>query len=82
MFNFMSLRYRIPGASDLLLHEVAKDSKEQGKPFINLGLGINKGVRFFKEKWGGFPFLNYAFCLYNSTHKDKLISFFEKLQGL
>ncbi len=82
MFNFMSLKYRIPGASDLLLHEIAKDSKEQGKPFINLGLGINEGVRFFKEKWGGAPFLNYEFCLYNSTRKGKLISFFEKLQGL
>jgi hypothetical protein len=28
-----------------------------GKSAINLGLGINSGIRRFKEKWGGVPFL-------------------------
>lgn len=79
MFNFMSLKYRIPGASDLLLNEMIKAAKDEGKPFINLGLGINKGIRFFKEKWGGKPFIKYEYCLYQSRHTDKLRSFFERL---
>ena len=74
MFNFMSRRYSIPGSSDLLLYEIVKASKEQGKPFINLGLGINEGIRFFKEKWGGKPFLDYEYCFYQQRHPDKLKS--------
>jgi hypothetical protein len=23
---------------------------------------VNEGIRRFKEKWGGVPFLNYEFC--------------------
>ena len=37
-------------------------TREQGKGVIHLGLGVNKGIRRFKEKWGGIPFLNYEFC--------------------
>ncbi|GFP33316.1 hypothetical protein HKBW3S42_01650 [Candidatus Hakubella thermalkaliphila] len=47
MFNFMSRRSYVPGASDILLHEVIKAAQEQGKSFVNLGLGINEGVAFF-----------------------------------
>jgi hypothetical protein len=32
-------------------------SHSKGKKAINLGLGINSGIRRFKEKWGGVPFL-------------------------
>lgn len=64
MFNLLSRNNYVPGASDLLLGEIIKYSKEEGKSFINLGLGINKGNRFFKEKWGGKPFLSYEYCLY------------------
>ncbi|MFZ3090961.1 MAG: hypothetical protein WA240_10125 [Nitrospirota bacterium] len=28
-------------------------AKEHGKGYINLGLGVNNGIRRFKEKWGG-----------------------------
>jgi hypothetical protein len=79
MFNFMSLKYRIPGASDLLLNEITKDAKDEGKTFINLGLGINEGVRFFKEKWGGKPFIKYEYCLYKRKGTDILISLFKNL---
>lgn len=79
MFNFRLRQHSVPGASDFLLHEVIKAAKEQGKAFLNLGLGINEGVRFFKKKWGGFPFLNYEFCLYKRRHIDRLKSLFEKL---
>jgi hypothetical protein len=35
----------------------------QGKKAINLGLGIHPGIRHFKEKWGGVPFLAYHSAL-------------------
>ena len=49
-----------PGASDLLLHRIAEDARAEGKRFLNLGLGVNDGVRFFKEKWGGVPFARHV----------------------
>jgi hypothetical protein len=79
MFNFRLRQHSVPGASDSLLHEVIKAAKKQGKSFLNLGLGINEGVRFFKKKWGGHPFLSYEFCLYQRGHIDRLKSLFEKL---
>lgn len=78
MFNFMS-RHGIPGASDLLLYEVIRTAQEQRKSFINLGLGINEGVTFFKKKWGGIPFLPYEFCLYQPNPMEGLKSLFQKL---
>jgi len=35
-------------------------AQAEGKNNINLGLGINSGIRRFKEKWGGVPFLPYV----------------------
>lgn len=61
-FNFRSREHHVPGGSDLLLHGVISAAREQGKRFLNLGLGINEGVRYFKEKWGGTPFLKYEYC--------------------
>ena len=60
MFNFSSDTRYVPGASDLLLSEVIQQAKTEGKKYINLGLGINPGVTFFKEKWGGVVFLPHA----------------------
>jgi len=57
MFNFRSLTESIPGASDLLFHQMTQLAQERGKKAINLGLGINLGVVRFKEKWGATPFL-------------------------
>lgn len=50
------------GASDLLLFELIKLSKECRKSYIHLGLGVNDGVRRFKEKWGGKPTHRYEMC--------------------
>jgi hypothetical protein len=50
------------GASDLLLFELIEMSVEYGKSYIHLGLGVNKGIRRFKEKWGGRPTLRYEMC--------------------
>jgi hypothetical protein len=51
-----------PHASDLLFAEMIRLARERGKPTINLGLGVNAGIRRFKTKWGGKPYLQYEFC--------------------
>ena len=79
MFNFMSRKQSVPGVSDLLLYEIIKAAKEQGRLFINLGLGIKEGVIFFKKKWGGVPFLNYEFCLCRQKRTGILKSFLDRL---
>ena len=63
MFNFSSRKSYVPGASDLLFNEIVALCRESGKTYIIMGLSIHAGVRRFKEKWGGTPFLPYAFCL-------------------
>jgi hypothetical protein len=79
MFNFSSDALYVPGSSDLLLFEVIQQAKSEGKKYINLGLGINRGVTFFKEKWGGVAFLPYAFCSYHPSSKENLEALFQKL---
>jgi hypothetical protein len=79
MFNFRSPLHPLPGVSDFLLHEIIAEAKLQGKTRMNLGLGINAGVTFFKTKWGAHPFLPYESVLY----RRKRSSFFESLlQGI
>jgi len=79
MFNFRSFHHPFPGASDFLLHEIIADAKLRGKSRINLGLGINAGVTFFKTKWGACRFLPHESVFYHC----KPPSFFESLlQGL
>lgn len=52
------------GSSDILFFEMINLAKEHSKGYIHLGLGVNKGISRFKEKWGGVPFLRYEFCGY------------------
>jgi hypothetical protein len=59
LFNFRSHKEKIPGASDLLLKAMLELAQSEGKKAVNLGLGIHEGIRRFKEKWGGAPFLAY-----------------------
>jgi hypothetical protein len=63
LFNFRSNKVHVSGASDLLFREMVNLAQSEGKKSINLGLGINTGIRRFKEKWGGVPFLPYASAL-------------------
>lgn len=79
MFNFSSSTLYVPGASDLLLSEVIKQAKTEKKKYINLGLGINPGVTFFKKKWGGVAFLPHTFCLYHPSRKENLEALLQKL---
>ena len=79
MFNFASREHYVPGASDLLLHELVTIAQQKGKRFINLGLAINKGITFFKQKWGGVPFLNHEFVLYKSSRAGIIESLLGRL---
>lgn len=54
----------VPGTSDLLVGEMTDLAGHAGKRYINMGLGVNEGVRWFKRKWGAADFLNYAFLSY------------------
>lgn len=57
-----SKKHYVPQASDLLFFEMMEVAKENRKETINLGLGVNEGIKRFKKKWGGVAFLNYEFC--------------------
>ena len=74
-----SKKYYFPHASDLLFFEMMQFTRENGKNTINLGLGVNEGIRRFKEKWGGVPYLPYEFCerYYGYTRTISLIKSFE-----
>ncbi len=62
LFNFRARDCHVPGASDLLLARLIALAQGAGKRYVNLGLGINAGVRGFKEKWGAQPFLAHVAC--------------------
>ena len=70
LFSFRSGKINVPGASDLLFQEMVKLAHTTGKKAVNLGLGVNAGIRRFKEKWGGVPFLNYSSVLVDIREVD------------
>jgi hypothetical protein len=74
-----SKKHYVPHASDLLFLEMINLTREHGKHTIHLGLGVNQGIRRFKEKWGGTPSLNYEFCerSYGTTRTLSLIKALE-----
>ncbi len=72
LFNIRSRAVHIPGTSDLLLYESAHLAAESGKRFLNLGLGINPGIRKFKEKWGASAFLPYSWSILKPKHQGFL----------
>lgn len=57
-----SKEHYVPHASDLLFYEMVNMARESGKRYVNLGLGVNSGIKRFKEKWGGKPTIPYEFC--------------------
>jgi hypothetical protein len=79
MFNFRSRRHKIPGASDLLIHAIIQESRARDKIFLNMGLGLNAGVEFFKEKWRAVPFLHYQSLHFSVKKPSWLESFFQGL---
>ncbi len=70
LFSFRSRKINVPGASDLLFYEMVKLAHAEGKKAVNLGLGVNAGIRRFKEKWGGTPFLDYSSILVDKREVD------------
>ena len=50
------------GASDLLMSETVRISRERGKDHVHLGFGVNPGIRRFKQKWGGVAGPGYEMC--------------------
>lgn len=66
MFNVRSGGADVPGASDLLMHELIQRARASGARYVNLGLGIDEGIEFFKRKWGGEPFMGHEYGLYDT----------------
>lgn len=60
MFCFRNSRLAPPGSADLVLSGLLDEAAQRGHPRMNLGLGINEGIRFFKRKWGPVSFLPYV----------------------
>jgi hypothetical protein len=60
----------VPGTSDLLFRKMVDLAQAEGKKAINLGLGIHSGIRGFKEKWGGVPFLSHCSALVHKGPPD------------
>jgi len=79
LFNFSSGTSYVPGASDLLMGEMIREASVQGKRFMNMGLGIDAGITFFKTKWGGRPFLPYFGCEYTIPRGDMVKGLLDKL---
>jgi hypothetical protein len=77
LFNFPANPSPVPGTSDLLLHSLILEAQGMGKSFVNLGLGINDGVAFFKKKWGGEPFLRHEVILFSPSRPSFWESIFE-----
>lgn len=78
-FYMFSFRYKdaVPGSSDLLLNYIVNEAIARGYERLNLGLGINGGVEFFKKKWGAMPLFPYV----ESSWKIKRKSWFARLLG-
>lgn len=71
-------RHDVPHASDLLFKVMIEQAQQRGKPEIQLGLGVNPGIRRFKEKWGGKATLPYSACRVD-LNPPSPISFLDQL---
>lgn len=79
MFNFRAMQSQVPGASDLLLARIIERARAEGKRYVNLGLGIDAGVTFFKRKWGAIPFLPHCACVQQSSCVNAWLGLFDQL---
>jgi hypothetical protein len=78
MFCFRDSRLAPPGSADLLLSGLLDEAAHRGHRRMNLGLGINEGIRFFKGKWGPVSFLPYV----QVTWEPRAPGLFSHLRGL
>lgn len=65
MFCFRDPATSPPGAADLVLSGLLEEARARGQTRMNLGLGVNEGIRFFKCKWGAEQFLPYVEVSWN-----------------
>lgn len=79
MFNFRATQYHVPGASDLLLAHIIERARAESKRYVNLGLGIDAGVAFFKRKWGAVPFLKHCACIQQPSRAEAWLGLFDQL---
>lgn len=64
-----------PGTADLLLQAIIDEGCTRGHSRLNLGLGIDPGVEFFKKKWGAEKFLPYVETSWNiNRHPQSWLS--------
>jgi hypothetical protein len=77
MFCFRNPDLAPPGSADLVLSGLLEEALQRGHSRINLGLGVNPGIRFFKRKWGAEPFLPYV----EATWEVKPRGFLSKLRS-
>jgi hypothetical protein len=78
MFCFRDPECAPPGSADLVLSGLLEEACRRGQTRMNLGLGVNAGIEFFKRKWGAKPFLPYV----ETSWKLKPRGFLSKLRGL
>lgn len=73
-FYMFAFRYSdaAPGSADLLLDAITAEAQSRGYETLNLGLGINSGVEFFKKKWGAEPLFPYVECRWKIKKKSWL----------
>jgi hypothetical protein len=72
-FYMFAFRYDTapPGTADLLLSVLIRRAEELGHSRMNLGLGINAGIRFFKKKRRAEPYLPYVETSWDLTPRAK-----------
>lgn len=76
MFAFRDTIYT-PGANDLLLDAICNKGILKGHNMLNLGLGINKGISFFKNKWQAqelFPYIQMSWMVTKKNWWSAFIS--------
>jgi hypothetical protein len=78
MFSFRDPGLAPPGATDLLLSALLDEARGRGHAQMNLGLGVNEGISFFKRKWGAAPFLPYVQTTWDMRAPEAL----SRLRGL
>ena len=59
-----------PHAGDALFAAMLEGAGREGKHYIHLGLGVNEGIRRFKEKWGGTALLPYQAASWKITARS------------
>lgn len=79
LFNFCSRSHYVPGSADLLLWAINEHARQTGKRYVNMGLGINPGVQFFKTKWGAQKFLPHCACVIEAEGEDILDSLLDAM---